>query len=129
MPLISQREIICKLTPKTTKIESRQQMVVPYHLHCGSHPQKADPHTWEYTRRVLYPYHAEFWPDDVPEHVYYEQQAQILRRKLQKEWLLSFISFRWIRDLKPFGKKLLHKGSFLENPLEHRSECTGKRSC
>ncbi|MES0810090.1 hypothetical protein ABLO27_11460 [Roseibium sp. SCPC15] len=103
-------------------------MVVPYHLHCGSYPQKADPHSWEYTRKVLYPYHAEFWPEDVAEHVYYEQQARLLRQRHQKEWCLSILRLQWLKALKPLGRRLLHPGSFFENPLRHRSGCNGKRA-
>jgi len=56
---------------------------------------------WNDPERALYPYHAEFWPERLPEHVLLERRLQVRRRRLRK-LLLRRLLRRVLGSFPPF---------------------------
>lgn len=80
--------------------------------------------TWNDPRRMLYPHHLEFWPQDLPEHVLHRQTALRLRRHKQRAWLRAFIRFQWFVACIRFLKQPVWPGSLIDPPLDpqHRPD-------
>lgn len=80
-------------------------------------------HTWNDPRRKLYPHHAEFWPEDLPEHVSFEREARKLRQQKQRAWARSFFRFRWLGAVAAFARAPYWPRLMPEDPMERRTEC------
>lgn len=108
----------CNKSPAEIKYERILQMPIPYSLLNPNAPKQDDLHAWNDPRRDLYPHHAEFWPEETPEHVRFELEARELRKRKQAAWLRAFFRFQWFTACKAFWKKPLWRYSIFENPME-----------
>ncbi len=66
--------------------------------------------SWNDPRRQIYPHHAEFWPEDVPETVVFvalqEAQAREARRRLLRRFFLRIYRSMRIVRRGPAGRGL-----------------------
>ncbi len=111
------------------KYERILQMPIPYSLLNVGEPDCDAGLAWNDPRRKLYPHHAEFWPDEIPEHVCFEMQAIELRKQKQKEWLRFFFRFRWLSTAIAFCRDPRWPKPIFENPmnLQKRPDDTKRR--
>ena len=77
-------------------------------------------HAWNDPRRQLYPYHADLWPEDLPEHVLFEREAIALRNRKQRAWVRAFFRFRWLGALREFARRPRWPRLVPENPMKKR---------
>lgn len=74
-------------------------MLIPYHmpddhLTCGTRRLSK-----EDLRRTLYPHHAQFWPEDVPEHVYFQRLSRKITWKRRRLFVLRLLFPQTLRTL------------------------------
>ncbi|MEM8701317.1 MAG: hypothetical protein AAGF82_05775 [Pseudomonadota bacterium] len=80
-------------------------------------------HAWNDPRRQLYPYHADLWPEDLPEHVSFERQAIKLRQEKQRAWVRAFFRFGWLRAVMAFARAPRWPRFVPEDPMERQTCC------
>jgi hypothetical protein len=47
-------------------------------------------------RRFLYPHHAQFWPEDTPEHILFQEKNRRLLREKRRSTLKRILRFEWL---------------------------------
>ena len=92
-------------------------MPIPYSMLNLKAPAKDDLRAWDDPRRKLYPNHAEFWPEDIPEHIVYQRKAISLRRWKRRAWLLSLVRFEWLRAMLTLARNPSSPAQILEDPM------------
>ena len=92
-------------------------MPIPYSLLNLKAPDRNELRAWNDPRRELYPNHAEFWSEEVPEHIVYQREALTLRRRKRRALLLSFVRFEWLRAIRTFARKPSRPATILEDPM------------
>ena len=110
-------EKLCIKVSIKIKYERKTEMPFPYSHQDVNTSDRDRSLAWDDPRRSLFPHHEEFWPADVPEHVYYEQLALQQRQQKRLELTLAFFRFHWLEACNPFGKKPFWKRPYLENPM------------
>ncbi len=62
-------------------------MLIPYSVTFPNRPHRRNTVAWNDPVRTLFPHHAEFWPQETPEHVMFEEKARELARSRRKRLL------------------------------------------
>ncbi|CTQ54472.1 hypothetical protein LP7551_03005 [Roseibium album] len=71
-------------------------MLMPFRLPDEHRTSESQRVSREDFRRFLYPYHAQFWPEDIPEHIMFQEKNRRLMREKRRAALRRILRFEWL---------------------------------
>jgi hypothetical protein len=77
-------------------IGTRRTMLMPFRMPDEHRTSENGRVSREDFRRFLYPYHAQFWPEDIPEHIMFQEKSRRLMRAKRRAALRRILRFEWL---------------------------------
>jgi hypothetical protein len=83
-------------------IGTRRTMLMPFRMPDNRRTSENQRVSREDFRRSLYPHHAQFWPEDIPEHIMFQEENRRLTRERRRSALRRIFRLEWL--LRTFRK-------------------------